>query len=100
MELTLDTGFGGGILIPFTLFQSIGLLNALSLDSYYAVMPDFRRTVLYTAKAKVTVGTTSILAEVHSSPIIERRLLGRSFLRSFVTVLHGRKQEMKISDTL
>lgn len=98
--LVLDTGFGGGILIPFTLFQSIGLLEVLSLDSFHAVMPDSRRVTLYTAKTNVTLGTTKVLTEIHASPAIEKRLIGRSFVRSFVTILNGKKQMLTISDSL
>jgi len=55
LELVVDTGFAGGVLIPFPLFESLGLLRALSPDSYRAVLPDSRRLRLFTAKEEVAV---------------------------------------------
>ena len=32
IEASVDTGFDGGVLIPFPLFASLGLMKALSED--------------------------------------------------------------------
>jgi predicted aspartyl protease len=96
VELTIDTGFGGGILIPFSLFQSLSLLNALIPDSYHAIMPDSRRVRLYTARAEVNIGSTKLLVDIHSSPLVERKLAGRSFLKSFITVLDGKREKLTL----
>ena len=100
VQLRVDTGFGGGILIPFSLFQSLGLLSALTPDSYHAVMPDSRRVRLYTARVEVTLGSTKFLVDIHSSLLVDRRLVGRSFLQSFVTVLDGTKEKMTLKSSV
>jgi predicted aspartyl protease len=94
--LAVDTGFAGGILIPFPLFQSLGLLSSLTLDSYYAVTPDSRRIQLETAVADVALSPSFNLQQVdiHSSPLLDKRILGRSFLQRFVTILDGIKGEL------
>lgn len=96
IELTVDTGFAGGILIPFSLFRSLALLSALTPDLYHAVMPDSRRIRLYTARAEVSMGSAKFSADVHSSPLLEKRLIGRSFLRSFVALLDGEKEKLRL----
>jgi len=99
LDLVVDTGFSGSVLIPFPLFESLGLLSALTLDTYYAVMPDSRRFRLYTAKENVQVGSETTRADVHTSPAINRKLAGRAFLRSFVTTLDGMKEELELRRT-
>jgi len=96
LELVVDTGFAGGVLIPFPLFESLGLLSTLSADSYRAVLPDSRRLRLFTAKEEVTVGKEKMVVEVHATPSIDRKLVGRSFLRSFVAVLDGGGEELEL----
>ena len=97
LQLMVDTGFAGGIVIPFPLFQSLGLLTALTPDSYDAVMPDSRRVRLYTARAEVSLGTAKQFSvDVHSSPFLEKKLLGRLFLRSFTAILDGKKEEFRL----
>ena len=96
LELVVDTGFAGGILIPFPLFESLGLLSTLSPDSYRAVLPDSRRLRLYTAKQEVTVGREKMVVEVHATPLIDRKLVGRSFLRSFVAIMDGGGEELEL----
>ena len=98
IELTVDTGFAGGIIIPFPLFQSLALLSALTPDTYHAVMPDSRRVRLYTAKVEVTLGSKRLFVDVHSSPLVEKKLIGRSFLRSFVATLDGKKERFRLQD--
>jgi predicted aspartyl protease len=96
LELTVDTGFGGAILIPFPLFQSLGLLSALTPDNYNAIMPDSRRVRLYTARTEVSLGKSRLSADIHSSALVARSLVGRAFLRSFVSVLDGPKEELRL----
>lgn len=99
LRLTVDTGFGGGILIPLPLFQSLGLLSFQSPDSYFAVMPDSRRVKLYTSRAEVTIDSaSSFVVDIHSSAFLEKKIVGRSFLKSFVLMLDGRKGELRIRD--
>jgi clan AA aspartic protease len=96
LELSVDTGFGGGVLIPFSFFQSLGLLSSLTPDSYHAIMPDSRRVLLYTARTEIQVRKIKLTADIHSSPLVNRKLAGRAFLKSFTAVLDGRKEEMRI----
>ena len=96
IELNVDTGFGGGILIPFSLFQSLGLLSTLGPDTFHAVMPDSRRIRLYTARTDVSLRSFKFQVNVHSSPLLEKKLLGRMFLQMFVVILDGPKKEMKL----
>lgn len=96
IQLMVDTGFAGGILIPFPLFQSLGLVYSLTLDSYYAVMPDARRIQLQTATAEVTLDSLRFQVNIHSSPLLNKRILGRSFLKTFVAILDGTKEEITL----
>ena len=94
LQLMVDTGFAGGIVIPFPLFQSLGLLTALTPDSYDAVMPDSRRVRLYTARAEVSFGTAKKFSvEVHS-PFLRKKTPGSMFLRSYIAILDGKKEEL------
>ena len=96
IEAVVDTGFGGGLLIPFPLFETLGLLSALTPDERLLVLPDSTRLELYTARDEVGVGSDSIKVEVHSSPSVDRRLVGRGFLRSFVAALDGEEEELTV----
>lgn len=96
IECLVDTGFAGGLLVPFSLFQSLGLLSRLLPHSYNAVMPDTRKFPLYTSKGEISLGELKISSEVHSSPSLDKKLVGRSFLRTFVTRLDGRKEELSL----
>jgi clan AA aspartic protease len=97
IECLVDTGFSGGLLIPFSLFDSLGLLSRLSPHSYNAVMPDSRRFLLYTSRGEVSLDGIRTSTEVHASPALDKKLVGRTLLRSFVTRLDGRKEELSLS---
>lgn len=89
LECLVDTGFSGGVLVPFPTFESLGLLVSMGRDEYNAVMPDGRRLPLFTSRATVTMGSSAAEAEVHSSPALHESLVGRKFLRRLVAVLDG-----------
>ncbi|MDV3243559.1 MAG: hypothetical protein LYZ66_00120 [Nitrososphaerales archaeon] len=97
VECLVDTGFSGGVLLPFPLFESLGFLSRLVPDPYQAVMPDARRLPLFTARDDVVVGPVNLRTEVHSSPSLNRRLVGRRFLKAFVAVLDGKKEQLTLS---
>ena len=97
VESVVDTGFAGSLLIPFPLFQSLGLLTKLTPNKYHAVMPDSRRILLYTAQEEVKIGSLKMYAEVHSCHAVDRKLLGRTLLRSFVATLDGRNEMITLS---
>ncbi len=97
VECLVDTGFSGGMLVPFPLFESLGLLSRLVPDAYHAVMPDGRRLPLYTARGEVDAGLAALQTEVHSSPALDRRMVGRRFLNVFVAILDGKKGLLTLS---
>lgn len=97
MELAVDTGFSGGVLLPFAVFQSLGLTSRLVPESYAAVLPDSRRIVVYTALSDVTIDSVRISTRVHSSPHLHGRLLGREALRTMVANLDGPKETLTLS---
>lgn len=97
LECLVDTGFSGGVLIPFPTFESLGLLVALSRDEFSAVMPDGRRLPLFTSKATVRIGSVAMETDVHSSPALDRSFVGRGFLQSLVTVLDGPGSVVSVS---
>lgn len=96
LQVVLDTGFGGSLLVPLEVFESLGLMSALTEDEYTLVLPDSRKFSLYTAEEEVGLGGRNFRAEVHASPCVNRRLAGRSFIRRFVATLKGPEQELTI----
>jgi clan AA aspartic protease len=96
VELQIDTGFSGGILLPFQTFQSIGLASRLSPESFAAVLPDARRVPVYTAVSDVTIGSLKLSSRIHSSPLLNKRLIGREALRSMVARLDGPKETLTV----
>lgn len=97
IEPIVDTGFSGSLLIPFPLFQSLGLMTKLTANRYSALMPDSRKLLLYTAKEEITIGSLDLEAEIHSSPALDRKLLGRTLLRTFVATLDGKNERLTLS---
>ncbi len=97
VELLVDTGFSGGILLPFPLFQSLGLASRLVPESYSAVLPDSRRVTTYTAVSDVTIDSARISSRIHSSPSLDMRLVGRETLMTVVAVLDGPKETLTVS---
>ncbi len=97
LECVVDTGFSGGIIIPFSTFQSLGLLAELDPEEYLVVMPDSRRVALYTASEEVKAGSWRVRTLVHAAPSRGRTLVGRRFLESFVTTLDGPSATLSLS---
>lgn len=98
VDCLVDTGFSGSLLIPFPLFESLGFLSKLSPDTYNAVMPDLRKFPIYTTKEEVAVGSLRMPMEVHSSPALDKRLVGRRLLKAFVAKLDGRGEVLSLYD--
>ena len=96
LELAIDTGFDGSALIPFSLFKSLGLLSAVSGDEAFLVLPDSRRLPLYSAVSRAKLGDAKFEVVVHSSPEVEKKVVGREFLRSFVATLDGGAEEVTL----
>jgi clan AA aspartic protease len=99
MELLVDTGFSGGVLLPFPLFQSLGLMRRLVPEGYSAVLPDSRRLIVYTALSEVKIGSLRASTRVHSAPSLDRRLLGREALKAMVATLDGPEETLTLKLT-
>jgi predicted aspartyl protease len=97
LECAVDTGFSGGMMIPLSTFESLGLLTELVPEEYVVVMPDSRKAALYTASAEVTAGASRVRTLVHAAPALDGRLVGRAFLESFVTTLDGPRRALSLS---
>jgi predicted aspartyl protease len=97
LECLLDTGFAGGIVIPFPTFESLGLLARVSSVEYHVVLPDSRTLPLFTARRSVRLGSVEVDADIHSSPSLNRTLAGRNLLENFVSTLDGQKKTVSIS---
>ena len=97
VDCAVDTGFSGGVMVTFPLFESLGLLSRLVPEEYQAVMPDSRRVPVYTAQEEVVVGPLRVRTLVHASPRLERKLVGRGFLRSVVATLNGPEERLSLS---
>ena len=93
VEPAADTGFDGDLLVPFRLFTSLGFLAALSPDEFWLSPPDSRRLPLFMPKRQARVGGETLDESDRSSPEMEKRAVGREFLRSFVGVLGGDGEE-------
>ncbi len=66
LECVLDSGFDGGIVIPFSTFPSLGLLNDIWSDEYYAVIPDSRSLPLFTSRKMVRPGSHELEVMIHA----------------------------------
>jgi len=97
LECVVDTGFSGGLVIPLSTFESLGLLAALVPEEYLAVMPDSRKVPLYTASEEVVAGSSRVRTLVHAASALDRKLAGRAFLQSFVTTLDGPREAASLS---
>jgi len=62
LECVVETGFSGGLMIPLSTFESLGLLAGLVPEEYLVVMPDSRKVALYTASEEVVSGQASGLS--------------------------------------
>lgn len=98
LECIVDTGFSGGLVIPLATFESLGLMSGLVPEEYLAVMPDSRKVALYTASEEVAVGSSRLRTLVHAAATLERKLVGRTFLESFVTTLDGPREVVSMSE--
>jgi predicted aspartyl protease len=96
IEAAVDTGFDGGVLIPFPLFSSLGLMKTLSEDEFHLGLPDSRKVSLYSSRRVIRVGGMDVEAYIHSSSEVRRKVVGRELLGPFTTTLDGRKEELTL----
>ena len=97
VELVVDSGFSGGVLLPFPHFQALGLMSRLVPEDFAAVLPDRRKVEAYTAMAQVTMGKASFSTLVHASPMIDKSLLGREALKAMDAKLDGPNEALTFS---
>jgi predicted aspartyl protease len=96
VELVVDTGFAGELLVPYHLFESAGLLPLITAERFKAVMADRREIPLITALGLFDVGGERLRTRVHTSRQLDKKVAGRGFLRAFVATLDGVKEELSL----
>ena len=96
VELVVDTGFSGELLVPYHLFESAGLMALVTAERFRAVMPDGREIPLITALGDLEVGEDRLVTRVHTSRQLDRKVVGRGFLGAFVATLDGAKEELSL----
>jgi hypothetical protein len=90
----VDAGFAGGL----QTFGSLGRQAYLLPEVYLVVTPDSRRVTLATASREVKAGSSRMRCLVHAAPTIDRKVVGRAFLRSFVITLDGQVETLSLSE--
>jgi predicted aspartyl protease len=95
-EFAVDTGFSGTALVPFPLFESAGLQSRMLPDEFTAVMPDLRKIPVLTALGDFVIGDINMQTRVHAAPNLNKKLIGREFLKAFIAVLNGRAEEFTL----
>ncbi len=89
LELVIDTGFSGGVLLPMETYLELGLSKWEVEDVYYGILPTGRNISLYTAISYIIVGKYRFLIHVHTSPLINKSLAGRELLNRLRLILDG-----------
>ena len=96
LELIVDTGFSGGILIPYQLYSKLGLALFEVPDRYYGVLPIGVQIPLHTALAEVNIGNLRFKTHIHSHPLLNKKLIGRELLNQMKILLNGPMEELEI----
>ncbi len=96
LELIVDTGFSGGVLIPYSLYEKLGLTLLEVQDKYYGVLPIGIPITLHTALTRVIIGDLVFKVHVHSHPLINKKLAGRELLNKMKILLNGPLEELEI----
>jgi len=97
-ELTLhvDTGFDGGVLIPFDLYEELKLTLVEEPYPARGVFPSGLAIELYVAVTDVEINGLRLTAHVYSSPLILKKLAGREILNKLILTLNGPKEELEL----
>ncbi len=96
-ELLIDTGFSGGILLPFTLYEKLGLTLAEVQDRYYGILPIGVPITLHTAQAKIAINdTVEFETYIHSHPLINKKLAGRQLINKLKILLNGPRKKLEL----
>jgi len=96
LELMVDTGFSGEVLIPYHLYDELKLTLLEVPDKYFGILPVGIPIILHTALTEVSIGELKFKVHVHSHPLISKRLAGRKLLNQLKILLNGPKKELEI----
>ncbi|RLE62313.1 MAG: hypothetical protein DRJ47_10870 [Thermoprotei archaeon] len=92
----VDTGFDGGILIPFSLYENLGLTLVEEPHLSHGVFPSGSIIKLHTAVTEIEMAGFKMNTHVYSSPFIHRKLVGREVLNNLILLLNGPQRELEI----
>ena len=92
----IDTGFDGGILIPFNLFEKLQLNLVEEPYPAQGVFPTGLTTSLHEALVKVETCNMRFTVHAYSTPFINKKLVGRELLNKLILTLNGPKKELEI----
>ncbi len=99
LTFRVDTGFAGGITLPYDIYLRLGLTLA---EEPYPVIGRFvtgSTVKLYRAYTKVELeGKTVFYVYAYSSPYITKKLIGREFLNKLMLLLNGPQKTLEILD--
>jgi len=96
LELVVDTGFSGGILIPYHLYDELKLTLAEVPSRYFGILPVGIPITLHTALTEVSIEKLKFKVHVHSHPLINKKLAGRELVNQLKILLNGPKRELEI----
>ncbi|RLG87457.1 MAG: hypothetical protein DRO15_04900 [Thermoprotei archaeon] len=96
LELLVDIGFSGGILIPYNLYEELKLALFEVPEKYYGILPIGVPITLHTALAKVVIDGLEFKIHIHSHPLINKKLAGRELLNKMKILLNGPMEELEL----
>jgi len=96
LTFKVDTGFAGGILVPYGIYMKLELMLA---EEPYPLVGRFatNETIrLYRALTKVELEDKVFRVYVYSSSFIRRKLVGREVLNKLKILLNGPQQTLEV----
>ncbi len=96
----VDTGFDGGILIPFDLYENLGFVLVEEPRPSRGVFPSGSTIKLHTAVTEIETAGFKMDAHIYSSPFIHRKLVGREVLNNLILLLNGPQTELEIKTNI
>ena len=99
LTFKVDTGFAGGILVPYDIYLQLELMLA---EEPYPLIGRFAtgNTIkLYRALTKIELEDRALYAYVYSSPYIRKKIVGREVLNKLVILLNGPQQVLEVLDS-
>ncbi|RLE93274.1 MAG: clan AA aspartic protease [Thermoprotei archaeon] len=96
LTFKVDTGFAGGILVPYDIYLKLELMLA---EEPYPLVGRFvtgNTIKLYRAFTKIELENKILYAYVYSSPYIRKKLVGREILNKLKILLDGPQQVLEV----